>query len=48
MKRILVFSVSMAIASSSFAYYGEYSSPSFELPGWLTFMGIIMIAWGIL
>lgn len=48
MKRFLVFSVSMAIASSSFAYYGEYSSPSFELPGWLTFMGIIMIAWGIL
>lgn len=48
MKRILVFSVSMAIASSSFAYYGEYSSPSFKLPGWLTFMGIIMIAWGIL
>ncbi len=38
----------MAAASSSFAYYGYYSSPSFELPGWLTFMGIIMIVWGIL
>ena len=38
----------MAAASSSFAYYGDYSSPRFELPGWLTFMGIIMIAWGIL
>lgn len=48
MKRLFVFSVSMAIASSSFAYYGDYSSPKFELPGWLTFMGIIMIAWGIL
>ena len=48
MKRLFVFSISMAAASSSFAYYGDYSSPRFELPGWLTFMGIIMIAWGIL
>ena len=40
----------MATVSSCFAYYGDYSysSPKFELPGWLTFMGIIMIAWGIL
>ena len=42
------FSISMAVATSSFAYYGDYSSPSFELPGWLTFMCIIMIARGIL
>lgn len=42
------FSISMAVATSSFAYYGDYSSPSFELPGCLTFMCIIMIAWGIL
>ena len=48
MKRFFVFVVSAMAASSSFAYYGDYSSPKFELPGWLTFMGIIMIAWGIL
>ena len=48
MKRFLVLSVVMAAASSSYAYYGDYSSPKIEMPGWLTFMGIIMIAWGIL
>lgn len=48
MKRFFVSIISMAVASSSFAYYGDYSSPSFELPGWLTFMVFIMIAWGIL
>lgn len=48
MKRLFLLLSAMATAVSSFAYYGDYSSSKFELPGWLTFMGIIMIAWGIL
>ena len=48
MKRLFVLTVSMAAASSSFAYYDDYSSSSSGFPGWLTFVGIIMIAWGIL
>lgn len=40
----------MVCASSGFAYYGDYSysSPKLEMPGWLVFMGIVMIVWGIL
>lgn len=50
MKRLFVLFVSMACASSSFAYYGDYSysSPKLEMPGWLVFMSIVMIVWGIL
>ena len=35
----------VAAASSSFAYYGSDSSSD---SGWLTFMCVVMIAWGIL
>ena len=50
MKRFFILAVMVAAASSSFAYsyYGSYSSPKFEMPGWLTFMCVVMIAWGIL
>lgn len=48
MKRFFVLSVAMAIASSSFAYYGDYAYSSPGMPGWFTFMGIVMIVWGIL
>lgn len=48
MKRIFTLASAMIVASSSFAYYGDYSSSSFKMPGWLTFMGIVMIVWGIL
>lgn len=50
MKRLFVLFVSMVCASSGFAYYGDYSysSPKLEMPGWLVFMGIVMIVWGIL
>ena len=48
--RKFVLSLSLlTIVSDSFAYYGNYSSsPNFELPGWVTFAGFLMIAWGIL
>lgn len=49
MKRQVTLAIVLLPAISSFAYYGDYSSsPSFELPGWVTFMGYLMIAWGIL
>ena len=48
MKRIFALASAAIAASSSFAYYGSYSSSSYEMPGWITFMGIIMIVWGIL
>lgn len=50
MKRFFVLAFYATAALSSFAYYGDssYSSSKIEMPGWLTFMGIIMIAWGIL
>lgn len=48
MKRLFIFAVMVAAASSSFAYYGSYSSPELEMPGWLTFMCVVMIAWGVL
>lgn len=52
MKRITVFAALAITAINLFAagYYGDYSysSPKFEMPGWLVFMAIIMIAWGIL
>ncbi len=50
MKRLFVMFVSLACASSGFAYYGDhyYSSPKLEMPGWLVFMSLVMIVWGIL
>ena len=45
MKRIYLLSVCATMVANGFAA-GRYGEP--ELPGWLTFMGIIMIAWGIL
>lgn len=44
MKRFVVLSAALFVASSSFAYYDSYSSSS----GLLTFMGVIMMVWGIL
>ena len=49
MKRQVTLAIVLLPAISSFAYYGEYSSsPNLELPGWVTFMGFLMIAWSIL
>ena len=50
MKRISLSALALVTVLNAFAYgdYGGYSSSRFELPGWFTFMGIIMIAWGIL
>lgn len=50
MKRFTVLAFFVMVALSSFAYYGDYSysSPKFEMPGWLIFMGIIMFVWGVL
>lgn len=49
MKRQLFLVAAVITAVNCFAYYDDYSSsPSFELPGWVTFMGYLMIAWGIL
>ena len=45
MKRIYLLIACATLAVNGFAA-GRYGEP--ELPGWLTFMGIIMIAWGIL
>lgn len=52
MKRLSVIAFVLTTALSTFAYYDDYGyssrSSSFEMPGWLTFMGIVMIVWGIL
>ena len=50
MKRISVIVFVLTTALSTFAYYGDYgySSSRFEMPDWLTFIGIMMIVWGIL
>lgn len=49
MRRFFVLVVAAFAVSKSFAYYDDYSSSaSFELPGWITFMGYLMIAWGVL
>lgn len=45
MKRSILFVVFAASAISVFAA-GRYGEP--ELPGWLTFIGIVMIVWGVL
>ncbi len=45
MKRLSVLAISLIVATSSFAYYGSYSSSD---DGWFTFIGIVMIVWGIL
>lgn len=46
MKRLLVFSIStVAISTEAFAA-GQYGEP--KLPGWLMFIGLVMIVWGIL
>ena len=42
MKRFIVLSVSMAIASNSFAYYSDYTSSSDSLiPGWVIFIVVV-------
>lgn len=50
MKRLFLIPVAFTASLSTFAYYGDYgySSSTFEMPGWFTFMGIVMIVWGIL
>lgn len=45
MKRIYLLIACATLAVNGFAA-GRYGEP--ELPGWLTFMGLIMIVWGIL
>lgn len=46
MKRIFALVSVLIVASSCFAYYGDYSSS--DTSGLLTFIGIVMIIWGIL
>lgn len=52
MKRLFLIPVAFTASLSTFAYYGDYGyssrSSSFEMPGWLTFIGIVMIVWGVL
>lgn len=50
MKRLFLIPVAFTASLSTFAYYGDYgySSSTFEMPVWFTFMGIVMIVWGIL
>ena len=50
MKRLSVFAFALTVALSIYAYYDYDSSPSssFEMPGWFTFMGVVMIIWGVL
>ena len=47
MKRFSWLVFMMAAVSNSNAY-NDYSYPKLEMPWWLTFMGLLMIAWGIL
>lgn len=46
MKRTFALTSAFIIASSCFAYYGDYSSS--DTSGLFTFIGIVMIIWGIL
>ena len=49
MKKLFLLSVAVFAVSNCFAYYGDYSlSQNFEMPWWMIFMGILMIAWGVL
>ena len=50
MKRLALIVFVLASTLDTFAYYSDYgySSSKFEMPGWFTFMGIVMIIWGIL
>ena len=49
MKKLFLLSVAAFTVPNCFAYYGDYSlSSSFEFPWWVTFMGVLMVAWGIL
>ena len=50
MKRLSVITFCLMATLSTFAYYSDYgySSSTFEMPGWFTFMGIVMIVWGVL
>ena len=50
MKRLSVIAFALTVALSTYAYYDDYSgsSSSFEMPGWFTFMGVVMIIWGVL
>lgn len=40
-----MFVAMLATAASCFAYYGDYSSSSNS--GWLTFLGIVLLIWGV-
>ena len=46
MKRTFALASVLIVASSCFAYYGSYSSS--DTSGLFTFIGIVMIIWGIL
>ena len=49
MKRQIILLLAVITVANCFAYYEDYSSsPSTELPGWVTFAGFLMIVWGIL
>lgn len=46
MKRFLVLSISLAAISTEVLAAGQYGEP--KQPGWLTFIGLVMIVWGVL
>lgn len=50
MKRLSVIAFALTVALSIYAYYDydSSSSSSLEMPGWFTFMGVVMIIWGVL
>ena len=50
MKRLSVIAFALTVALSTYAYYDydSSSSSSLEMPGWFTFMGVVMIIWGVL
>lgn len=48
MKKILVIACCCIAPLDLMAYYGSYSSPEIEIPGWIIFWSMIMIVWGIL
>lgn len=48
MKKLSLIIAALFVTTSVFAYYEDYSSSSSETSGWLIFLGIVMIIWGIL
>lgn len=48
MKRLSIISVLASSPIAMFAYYDDYSSSSTSGSGWLTFLMIILLVWGIL